>query len=86
MVVAKFHRQRWLGRLRSGLLGLLLHDETGNNRNRPDSHVFRLHRTDGADVLAANRDDWLLRGVRIYPENLRGRQDRLVKFTIDSGI
>lgn len=49
----------------------------------PNTFVFRLYSTDGANVLVIDRYNRLLRGLRVYSKNIRRSKNRLVKVTID---
>lgn len=75
MVVAKFHRQRWLRRICIGVLCILLLNEAGDYGIRTDDTLLQLHRPYGPNVLAANRDHWLFRCVLLHPQDLRSRQN-----------
>lgn len=79
MVVAQFHRERRIGCLRAGVFRLLFCHKTEDHRVGADPHVFRLHCTDGPHVLAADRHNRIFCRVRLHQEDIRGRQDRLVK-------
>lgn len=82
VVVAQFHRKRRIGGLCAGILRLLLCHQTEDHRAGADSHVFRLHCAYGSHILAADRYNRFLRRVRLHQEDIRGRQDRLVKIII----
>lgn len=82
MVVAQFYRERRIGSLRVGIFRLLLRYQTEDHRVSADPYVFRLHRVDGPHILATDRHDRFLRRVRLHQEDIRSRQDRLVKIII----
>lgn len=52
----------------------------GYRRVRPLAALLRLHRPDGADLLAADGHDRLLRRLHVYQENLRRGKNRLMLF------
>lgn len=79
MVVAEFHRERWISSLCAGVFRLLLRHQTGDYRTGTNSHVFRLHRADGPHILVIDWYDRFLCRVRFHQKNIRGCQDRLVK-------
>lgn len=79
MVVAKLHRERRISGLCPSVLNLLLPHQTRDYRTGANSHVLWLHRADGPHILATDRHDRFLRRVRFHQEDIRGRQDRLVK-------
>lgn len=79
MVVAELHRERRISSLCVGVLRLLLRHQTGDYRAGANSHVLWLHRTYGPHILVIDRYDRFLRRVRFHQEDIRGRQNRLVK-------
>lgn len=82
VVVAQFYSERRIGRLCTGVFSLLLRDEAGNHRASADPYVFRLHRTDGSHILATHRYDRFFCRICVHQEDIRGRQDRLVKIIV----
>jgi len=56
---------------------LLLSSAAGHRGVHPLPAVLRLHRPDGAVLLAADGHHRLLRRLHVHPENLRRSQDRL---------
>ncbi len=75
LVVEELLRFGRLCALRPRLLFVLLLDQAQNRRVRAHAPLLYLHANDGRHLLAAHGHHWLLRGILLYQEDLRSRQN-----------